>query len=192
MHFKASAEGYKAAAGRCKVSAKLCFRPEEVVGRTSNSGCLVNFLIVPVVLNKQLWHAGRCCMEAGGFTLINGQQQRHVPWPQRTLSEVLRRKHFWHLGGLFKAVTWSFLMFQRVFLASKSAGEEVWLEGQFEEPKENKTTRAKTQEHFITRQPFIVQPVLYRMWPVGKTFFPLQYYKELLSAYETSRYIRPT
>lgn len=54
MLFKASAEGYKAAAGRCKVSAKLCFRPEEVVGRTSNSGCLVNFLIVPVVLNKQL------------------------------------------------------------------------------------------------------------------------------------------
>lgn len=107
----------------------------------------------------------------GGFALINGQQQRHVPWPQRTLSEVLWRKHFWHLGGLFKALTWSFLMFLRVFLASKSAGEEVWLEGQFEEPKENKTIRAKAQEHFITRQPFIVQPVVYWMWSMGKTFF---------------------
>jgi len=40
MHFKASAEGYKAAAGCCKVSAKLCFQPVEVVGRTSNEANL--------------------------------------------------------------------------------------------------------------------------------------------------------
>lgn len=54
MHFKASAEGYKAAAGRREASAESCLRPVEVVGRTSNGGRLVNCLIVPVVLNKQL------------------------------------------------------------------------------------------------------------------------------------------
>lgn len=55
MHFKASAEGYEAAAGRSEVSAiSRVFRPAEVAGRTSNGGRLVSCLIVPVVLNKQL------------------------------------------------------------------------------------------------------------------------------------------
>lgn len=54
MLFKASTEGYKAAAGCCNVSAKLCFKQAVVVGRTSNDGRLVSCLIVPVVLNKQL------------------------------------------------------------------------------------------------------------------------------------------
>lgn len=54
MHFKAFTEGYKAATGGRKVSAKSCFKPVTVVGRTSNGGCLVSCLIVPVVLNKQL------------------------------------------------------------------------------------------------------------------------------------------
>lgn len=88
MHFKASAEGYKAPSGCCKMSAKLCFRPVEIVRRTSNGGCLVNCIIVPVVLNKQLWHAGRWCVEAGGFTLINGQQQ---PCAMATEDTVTRK-----------------------------------------------------------------------------------------------------
>ena len=78
MHSKASAEGYKAAAGCCKVSAKLHFKPVEVVRRTSNGSRLVSCLIVPVVINKQLWHTGRWWGEARGLTLINGQQRACV------------------------------------------------------------------------------------------------------------------
>lgn len=54
MHFETSAEGYKAAAGCRKVPANLRCKSLEVAGRTSNGGCLVSCLIVPVVQNKQV------------------------------------------------------------------------------------------------------------------------------------------
>lgn len=107
MHFKAYVEGYKAAAGCWKDSDKLCFEPVKVVGITSNDGCLVSCLIVPVVLNKQSWHAGRWCRKAWvGFTLINGQQQPCAIAAVRGATE----KHLWHLGGqsLFSSVTLCF------------------------------------------------------------------------------------
>ena len=102
VHFKASAEGYKAAAGRRGASAWLCCKPVKVGGRASNGCCLVSYIIVPVVLNKQLWHAGRWYGEAGG--LINGQQQPCAVASEDTVRGAAE-KHFWHRGGrrLFEA-----------------------------------------------------------------------------------------